>query len=221
MKNLKYYLSVCLLACSTMASAQFANSGSNSTIGTTTNSTAETWSGLRVSYKPITMEIDDEEEDMTGFSIDYVFSFKLSETTPLFLETGIGYQYASWDESYDDESMEIMLHSLNAPLNIGYKHQFNNDISIMPFAGINLRGNLVGSMVHELGDYYDNEEEEADLFDDDDMEDPWKRFQLGWQIGIGLNFNKFYAGISYGGDFSEIAEDTKLKNTSLTIGFNF
>lgn len=218
MKNLKYYLSVCLLACSTMASAQFANSGSNSTIGTTTN-TAETWSGLRVSYKPITMEMDDEEEDMTAFSIDYVFSFKLSETTPLFLETGIGYQYASWDESYDEESMEIMLHSLNIPLNVGYKHQFNNDISIMPFAGINLRGNLVGNMVYE-DDYYD-EEEEVDLFDDDDMDDPWKRFQIGWQIGVGLNFNKFYAGISYGGDFSEIADEVKLKSTSITVGLNF
>ena len=219
MKNLKYYLSVCLLACSTMASAQFANSGSNSTIGTTTTSTAETWSGLRVSYKPITMEMDDEEEDMTAFSIDYVFSFKLSETTPLFLETGIGYQYASWDESYDEESMEIMLHSLNIPLNVGYKHQFNNDISIMPFAGINLRGNLVGNMVYE-DDYYD-EEEEVDLFDDDDMDDPWKRFQIGWQIGVGLNFNKFYAGISYGGDFSEIADEVKLKSTSITVGLNF
>lgn len=223
MKNLKYYLSVCLLACSTMASAQFANSGSNSTIGTTTTSTAETWSGLRVSYKPITIEVDGDEEDMTGFSADYVFSYKLSEDTPIFLESGIGYQYASCDEDW----LEITLHSLNIPLNIGYKHFFNEKVSIMPFVGINLKGNIAGTW--KLGN------EEIDMFDEDEIEEfaeyadldaddlVWKRFQIGWQIGVGLNFNSFYAGVGFGGDLSKLAEESfeKLKTTSITVGLNF
>lgn len=210
MKNLKFYLSVCLLACSTMVSAQFMNSGSKTSVSTTTGS-AETWQGLRVSYKPVTIDFDGSDEDATGFSADYVFSFKLSESTPLFLEAGIGYQYTG----YDEDGLEITLHSLNVPLNIGYKHAFSDQISVMPFVGINLRGNLSGKAT------MDGYDEELDLFDDDDMEDAWKRFQIGWQIGVGANFNKFYAGISYGGDLSELAEETKLKATSVTIGFNF
>ena len=223
MKNLRYYLSVCLLICSTAVSAQLTNPSSESTVNKTTQS-SDTWRGLKVSYKPITLDYNGGDDALTGFSAEYVLSFKLSDTTPLFLESGLGYQYVTYEESAEAEGVkikaELALHSLYVPFNLGYKHYFDEKFAIMPFIGLNLRGNISGEMT--LSEDYYGEEYDLDLFDDNDMEDEaWNRFQIGWQIGIGLNISKFYAGISYGSDFNELYEDAKLKTTSITLGINF
>ena len=82
--------------------------------------------------------------------------------------------------------------------------------------------------VEESSAYGDSEEEEVDLFDKDDAEKyfgdedyAWKRFQMGWQIGVKASISNFVLGVSYGGDFSEIAEDAKSKTTSITLGYRF
>lgn len=60
------------------------------------------------------------------------------------------------------------------------------------------------------------------FFDKDDMDgDEWKRFQLGWHIGAGFNYNQFYVGLSYGTDFIKIAEKVNTGTFSLGIGYNF
>lgn len=115
----------------------------------------------------------------------------------------------------------------------------NSKITIAPYAGLNLRLNLFGNRkieVDGLDAYYDEDEfwemmedeygikEEANLFDKDDMghkDATWKRFQIGWQIGVNVDFQKAYLGLSYGSDFSEIVKDSKLKTTSITLGFKF
>lgn len=223
MKNLKYYLSACLLTCSTVVFAQFTNTISESTVNET-ESASNTWAGLRASYKPITIDYNGGDDDLTGFSAEYIFSFKLSDTAPLFLESGLGYQYATYEESEEAEGIkvkaELALHSLYVPFNLGYKHSFDKKFTIMPFIGLNLRGNVSGEIT--LSENYYGEKYDLDVFKDNDMEDEaWNRFQIGWQIGIGLNINKFYAGISYGSDFNELYEDAKFKTTSITLGFNF
>lgn len=77
-------------------------------------------------------------------------------------------------------------------------------------------------------------DEDFDVFDNDDMEDDdftWNRFQMGWQIGVNVNFQKAYLGLSYGGDFTKTVKymdgltgsgkDYKMKTTSITLGFKF
>ena len=55
---------------------------------------------------------------------------------------------------------------------------------------------------------------------DDDA--TWNRFQLGWQIGVNARINSsFLLGVSYGTDFSEIAEKIKIQTTSVTLGYCF
>lgn len=215
MKNLNYYLITCLLACSTIASAQSANPNTP-----TTGSSKEKWSGLRVSYKPITVECVGEDDDLTGISVDYTYSSILSENVPLFVEGGLGYQYSYDEESEEGIHAKMVIHSLNIPLKLGYKHHLDEKIYLTPHVGLNLRGNLSGT-VNVREEYY-GEEVEIDIFDDKEMGDAaFKRIQMGWQIGIGLNLGKIYAGVSYGGDFNEIAEDSKFNTTSITLGINF
>ena len=77
---------------------------------------------------------------------------------------------------------------------------------------VSVRGNILGKLKYD--------DESVNVFDDDDMNEAWKRFQIGWQIGVGANFNTFYVSASYGTDFSEIFEEGKVAMPSLTIGFN-
>ena len=70
---------------------------------------------------------------------------------------------------------------------------------IAPYAGLYFRGNLFGE--HE----YDGET--CNWFDD--MEDGGgeaKRFSYGFQIGVGVEFNKLYLGISYGTDLNKFID---------------
>ena len=103
--------------------------------------------------------------------------------------------------------------------------------------GINISGKVKTEyeMGEDVEDYYEGNEgfweeyyglqESRSLFDEDDMGDKdytWKRFQIGWQIGVNARIsNSFLLGVSYGTDFSEIVKDGKMKTTSVTVGYCF
>lgn len=213
MKTLKFYLSVFLLALSVIANAQYISSKSKAFLGGGTESIDGVRPGLRFSCKIITMDWSGENKEMYGFSADYVHPISLSANVPLFLETGIGYQYSTYDAEID-----ISMHSLNVPLNLGYVISVSEKFSMTPYIGLNLRSNLSADASYET--YYGGKKE-LDLFDDEDMETPWNKFQIGLQFGFGLNLNWFYLGLGYGIDLNELGEELKLKSLTSTIGFNF
>jgi opacity protein-like surface antigen len=173
------------------------------------------------------IEMDDLKKDMTGFSAGFVKGFSLSSQSPIFAEIGANFQYLKsnlLNEDYggDRLKLDLNMYSVNIPLNIGYKYAINEGFSIFPYAGISARGNISGKLVASLG----SEEESVDIFDKDEMEDlefkTFKRLQIGWQIGFGVNFNRLYLSASYGGDFNEVAEELKLSTApSITLGINF
>ncbi len=133
--------------------------------------------------------------------------------------------------------------SLKIPINLSYKHYFpNSNIAIAPYAGIILRGNIYGVYKIDANSDLSNRlavaiasgtaaykwnlipmSTDKDLFNKDDMGEDgvWKRFQIGWQAGINLYFSKFFAGASYGTDFTEISKDCNIRTVSVTCGYVF
>jgi hypothetical protein len=178
----------------------------------------------------MTIDFDDEDKDMTGLSFGFVKAFPISSQTPIFAEIGANFQYFNStildekDEDYGEAlKMDFKMYSINVPINIGYKYAINETFSIFPYVGISARGNISGKVT---GSYaYDDEEESYDInvFDKDDMDDEvFKRLQIGWQIGCGVNFNFLYLSASYGGDFNKIAKNVELASApSITLGVNF
>ena len=260
MKTIKLYLTACLLLVATMTFAQFANTKAASSTSTNTRSIdTNGWSRISVSYNPLKIVTDYEGSDdlnMTGFSVGYTKGFNIAKELPLFLEVGINGLYASKSLTAEDDKLlkelkdqgynmeqKITSVSLNIPINLAYKFSISNsDISIIPFLGINLKGNIIGKAKYKLDTDlndtpYDSEKEfwedfedelsmkqETNLFDKKEAggkDAQWKRFQIGWQIGVGLNYNKLYVGISYGKDFTELCKKTKVATTSITLGYNF
>jgi len=253
MRNFKMILAATLLAVCTTASAQFSNQkGTNSTNG---------WSTLWVQWNPSNLTPDKgDSESFTGLSLGYSKAFSASSNVPIFIEAGIGVQYsfstidvtddddddvsAAWQYWYGsaDGCIEKKTSMLSAKVPVSFMYDWqipNSSVAITPYAGLDLRFNIIGKSKYEIpGEYWEREEthnyiknyddeilEDANIFDKDDMggkDFTWKRLQVGWHIGVNARFdNKFLVGISYGQDVSEIVKDTKIHTTSITLGYCF
>ena len=235
MKKIRLMAVLTLLSVCAGAFAQFTNSSSSSINSNNTDG----WSSLWIQYNPSTFKYDIEDadnEDFTGISIGYSKAFSISQNTPLFIEAGLGLQYSFYDDdvvltAVDDDDYyyvegdgKISVFSVKIPLNLIYKFDIeNSNISLLPFAGLNLRYNLSGKLKVEQDDY--DYEEDYDLFDKKDMgskDATWKRFQIGWQIGLNAHIGQnFILGASYGQDFSEIAKKCKISTISVNVGYKF
>lgn len=258
MKKIKFFAVAAFLAVATSASAQFSNSGTKSS--STSGISTDGWSSVWVEWNPSTMKIDRDNvdnESFTGFSLGYSQAFGITAGTPLFLEVGLGIQYSfktrdmAEELDLDDDDLEYVdpkakfnLLSAKIPVNLMYAFQIpNSSVTLMPFAGVNLRYNISGKQKmewnfdDEIIDYMEDEygrdwredlgfeEEDINLFDKKDMggeKNTWKRFQLGWHIGAKARISdKYLIGLSYGTDFSELSKKTKIATTSITLGYIF
>lgn len=222
----KLFLTLCLLAMTTTASAQFANAGAGKSRkgGSVLVKETDPYNRIYVSYSPMNYVPDSpmilEGLKLTGFSVGYLRGINLSCDLPLFLEVGGNMAY-SYGDFYN--TVDYKLLSVNVPVNVAYKLTFGDSgFSLTPFLGLNFRYNILRKAESPLFDYlYD--------YDEDWFEDPgyylymgeWKRFQVGWQIGVGFNYKKLYVGVSYGSDFSEIAESVKARTPRISLGLNF
>lgn len=204
-----------------------------------TASAQKGWNTIYVQYNPGTVNIDYSDvsnEGFDAFSIGYNKAISLTSSTPLYLEVGAGLQYSfksiDTDEGYGiTEKDKYKMFSLKVPVSVLYDfHISNSKVNIAPFAGLTFRYNLSGSQKTEFdSDYRDltdweEMEESKNLFDEDDMgkDDVWKRFQVGYQIGVSARFNnKFMVSAAYNGDFSEIAKKVKVSQWNLTLGYCF
>lgn len=227
MKRFRLFSLIAMMMVCAMSYGQFTNASSSSP----SSSDTEGWSSIWAEWNPSKFE----KSDFTGFSLGIGRAFSISKDLPVFVEGGIGIQYSFRSEDevpfiFEDDgdyyemsgTEKIKMFSVKAPVNILYKYSIpNSSISICPFLGITLRYNLSAKYKYK-SDFYEDEDE-FNLFDDEDMDDnAWKRFQIGWQIGTKIMFNNsFSLGVSYGTDFSEICEKTKIKTTSVALGLCF
>ena len=190
------------------ASAQLISSN------TVTHKASDNYNRFSVSYTSLS-NID--EDAMSGISAAWTKGIAISKTTPLFIETGLGVNYA-WKS---EDEYKINWLTATIPVNLVYKYEISDGIKLAPFAGIYLRGNLLGEM--NIDDDYSQYMDDVNFFDDyDDGGYEANRFSFGWNIGVGVEINKFYLGLSYGSDLNEFVEDAdKIGTLSATVGFNF
>ncbi|MDR2146584.1 MAG: PorT family protein [Tannerella sp.] len=211
MTKITVFLIGCLLCVNTMV-AQFTNSSSSNSAQ---SSDLGGWSGFRISYSPMKLENDNANVDMdfTGLSAGFVKGVSISSQAPVFVESGASFLWLSAKES----GVKFNIYSIEIPLNIGYRYQAGEEFSVFPYIGLKARGNIAGSASYGG--------ESVNLFDEDDMgeDNGTNRFQIGWQVGLGVDFNHIYLSASYGSDFSNLnqADDKFSSIPSFTLGLNF
>ncbi len=216
MKNLKVILVAALMAVSAPAFAQFANSGSSSSSADT-----EDYNRVGITYENANLSPKGGDSfGLNGFGVNYIHGFSVSSELPLFVETGLKFSGVFHSESEGSEEVKNTFMYLAVPVNVAYKFAVGENMSIQPYLGLNLKFNLVGKQKYTDSDYPEDDYE-INVFDKDDMDPTWKRFQLGWHIGAGLNYKQFYVGLSYGTDFIKIAKKVNTGTFSIGVGYNF
>lgn len=233
MKKFYFFLTAAALffTCAT-ASAQFVNSSK----GHASSASAEDiFNTFDVTYSPVTMntEYDNEStsEDLKAVSLNWTQARVLSANMPLYVQYGLGVQYA-WktdSEKDDDYSYKSTFSFLTAKIPVNLLYNFsvpNTSVALMPFVGLNLQGHILGQNVYK--ETYDGETEtrKYNYFDKEDMNDePFSRVTVGWQIGAKVAFNKYLVGIAYEGPVTNLYKEGELKiNTNqinISLGIKF
>lgn len=118
----------------------------------------------------------------------------------------------------------------------------SSKLALMPYAGFNFRFNIVGRNHREAALIKDSaiqdfDKKSYDLFDDAEetqynaetgqttttySHKAWKRFQWGWEIGVKLQWQKHYTiGLSWGREFNDFAQNSKLRTRAITLEYTF
>lgn len=141
-----------------------------------------------------------------GFGLNYIHGFKLSSSMPMFIELGGNIDFMFYSDSEKDEGItytdRIQDINLQVPVNYTYRFNVADNFSIAPYLGLNFklhlltqeRGEVKGHGVNEKSDW-------VSFFDKDKVGEGYKRFQMGWQVGVNFQYTKFSLGIQYGTDF--------------------
>lgn len=221
MTKLKTLAVAVALAIATPAFAQFTTGGGSSSMSTSGDEVKSGYNFLGVSYVNTTiMPKHGDDMGMNGFGVKFIHGFSISQTRPMYIETGVNFTMgfdSDSEEIYDDEDLTVTstLGSLAVPVNFAYRFGLANNIAIKPYAGLNLKFNVIGKTTAS----YDDESESVSWFKKDTMNA--NRFQLGWHIGAGVEFSKFYLGLQYGTDFMEFAKKVSTGTFELTLGYAF
>ena len=236
------------MAMATSASAQFVQSGANNQSGNFfSQMSTDNYSRIYFGYNPTKIKWEDHQSDFEkllplkhGISFGYIYGANIVDSLPLYLEFGGNFQYSFGKEEFEDDyesyKYKLNMYSLNVPVNLAFRFGFNdNKVEITPYLGLNFRVNLAGNMKieYEIEDDYYGESysgsTDIKLFDDSDEEmgeEAFKRFQVGFNVGVNFAFSGFNIGVGYTTDFNKICSaldeyDGKLGVTTISVGFAF
>lgn len=224
MKRIYFILvSLALFLSSISASAQIFSNG---------------FSTMDLTYSPMNSKVvllgESDKEYMSALSFNWMHASELPVDLPLYLQYGVGLQYA-WKtetETHDD-FMEMKIKSTTnfltakIPVNIMYGLDILNPaLTVLPYAGINLRGHLVGNMKMKTTIDGEKESDKMNFFSKDDMDElRFNRICLGWQVGAKVIYERYVFGIGYEGPITHLynKDDFKVTNNqfNISVGVRF
>lgn len=175
--------------------------------------------GLRIGPAFSTVNSDDSALDggssQTGLDVGVVAGFPLSNTTPLFIETGLSYVEKGGKKNLGGKKMTYDLNYLEVPIVLKYIHSIDQHFTVQPFIG----GYLSCGVGGKIKNY--KEREAFDSFSND----AFRRFDGGLRVGCGVGYDLFYLDLSYDVGLSNICHDTFDTShngcLALTVGANF
>lgn len=179
-----------------------------------------------------------------GASIDAAVGRIFNAKAPVFGEIGLGITYVSSQDSEEIEGIRegyeivdnFQVLSFAIPVNIGYKIRCSKTVTIDPYVGLNFKLN---AMCREKLSYNQKYLQDHPSVEDDirwtnllsdcpscgagSKDLCWKKFQIGWHVGIGFNIKRFYIGASYGTDFIDAwnYDDNTVKTSTIKASLGF
>ncbi|MBO4811403.1 MAG: porin family protein [Prevotella sp.] len=182
----KFLVAIMAVLFSAPSFAQYSSGGFNL-------SESSVYYGIRLGINFATLTGDAPDlGTKTGLNFGGTVGLRLSDTAPVFLESGL--YYTGCGASKDKNS--ISLNYLELPILIKYGVQLNDDIAILPFIGPTFRYGLFG------GKWKTSGAGKVDSFGDG----KFKRADMGIKLGCGAEYNKLYAELGYQFGITNIAD---------------
>lgn len=143
-----------------------------------------------------------ESGSKVGMTLAGVVGLRVSQSTPLFLESGLYYT--------ERGAKNIGYSNLEIPLLIKYGVKATEDIAILPFVGpyfaragwgktkqYTMEGETVSKKVEKVGTFDEKKAANGGL----------NRLNMGFKIGCAAEYNKLYVEVGYQIGVSNIAKD--------------
>lgn len=138
--------------------------------------------GVRIGMTVAGIGGDVSVDSRTGMTLGGVIGLRVSDTTPLFLESGLYYTERGGN-NLQGSDYDAHLNYLEIPLLIKYGFKATDQIALLPFIGPYFAVGI-------SGDY-----------------DYFKRPEMGFKLGCGAEYNKIYFELGYQFGVSNIAKD--------------
>lgn len=155
---------------------------------------------------------DDEVVTLSGVKLGAYYTLNDVVLEGGVLESGVTFSLAS-GKKYGTKFKHA---DFAIPVNVGYAIKANDNFSIRPYAGINLKLNTkFEASVEGIT---------MDMLDEKLMESDVRKFQFGGQIGAVCQWNKFTLSYQFQSDFNDLYKDDgecKFHTNAITIGYVF
>ena len=216
---------------SVSASAQFMQSNGGSKAKA---SVEDVFNTVDLTYSPITEKttIGDRSSttDYNGISLNWSQARLMTDKLPIYLQYGAGAQFSWYTDSSSNDYYNVKTTTsfltVKVPVNVLYNFAIpNTNLSVMPYLGLNAQVHVLGQS--KTSQEYDGETQtsKTNFFSKDDMEEPYNRFVLGWQIGAMVSYDKYFVGIGYNGPVTSLFKDGDYKiqasQVNISLGIMF
>ena len=169
--------------------------------------------GLNLST--ITGDGTDDASMKAGLNLGGVVGLRVSDATPLFLESGLYFTMSGANGKGKDV---VNLNYFEIPILMKYGIQATDDIAILPYLGPTLRFGIGGKWKQDDGT--GNLSSESSF-----GSDKFNRPDVGIKIGCGAEYNKLYAELGYQFGITNIYDSDNISNHNgalfINIGMNF
>lgn len=151
-------------------------------------------------------------------AVGWARSIQVADSIALFVEPGAEMEYSFSSDDGRHGGVEYRLLTFRVPVNVTYKFYLSRtrNIALAPLAGVHFRAI---AMKKEETDH-----QPEDILGDDQSGStrlPWDRCQLGWQVGLRLQVERFYLTASYGRDFPDKSKRPQIHKSGITAGICF
>lgn len=159
--------------------------------------------GVRLGMTVANLSGDVDSDSKAGMTLAGVVGLRVSDSTPVFLESGLYYT--------ERGAKDIGYSNLEIPLLIKYGFKATEDIAVLPFVGPYFSRACWGKtkILDENGKTV-----KVGTFDEDKW-DGLKRLNMGFKLGCGAEYNKLYLEVGY-----QIGVTNISKKDDLTIHSN-
>lgn len=150
----------------------------------------------------------------TGFTLAGIIGLRVSQTAPVFLESGVYYtQRGGKDGKYS-----ASINCIEFPLLVKYGIKASDDIAVLPFIGPYFALGLAGQ--REYQDQKSGDKQKESVYDK-----LANRNDMGFKLGCGVEYNMLYLELAYQFGIANIADNDNntmhANQLSINFGVNF